>query len=306
MPLFTMIPEVERVISGRGLIRIPEEFRKARNILLYVDLVRPAKNLYVNYEWSPNKSFYAHVSFCWGQYVLRTFDINFERQVVPIFNGQPSQNLLSLICATGGLISQIGIFASAQGVVVPSANPIKTHGYESFECDEIRFDCYSTTALRLLLKASEFDRCNEDDGSSPPPPPPPAPPPRFPADTPISVSPPYDDGNDDGGTVPADGDEFDEFPPTEACTVYQVTYSYDAISGGNTNRVTGQIIRLYGEIGEITTTVLFNGDPVVLIECQGVESFGDECGDLELRGVATLSGAAGTVVFDNATIDAIV
>jgi len=297
-----MIAEVERIISGRGLIRIPEEFRKARNIILYVDLVRPARNLYQNYEWSPNKSFYAHVTFCLGQYVLQSFDVNFERQAIPISLLQPSQNLLSLICATSGIIAQTGLLASALGFSIPSSNPIKNHPYETFQCDEIRFDCYSTTALRLLLKASEFTKCDEDDGSSPPPPPPPAPPPRFPADATLPVSPPYDDDDDDGSTVPAPGDVFDEFPPVEACVQYTVTYSYDAISGGSTNRVTNQTIRVWGIIGDIGAIRTPSNDPQIILECQGVVDFGQECEDLRYIGINTLSGGS-DVEFANPVID---
>jgi len=167
------IPPIERVISGKGIIKIPQAFNKARQILLYVDLLRPPTNEYQNYTWNPSRSFYAHVAFCIDNYVLYDYDVNFAQQVFQVFEGQDSQNYLALYCSHEDVLNSFVQYAVASGFPYFKNNSIKDYPYTVFIPNNIKFFCYTDCALRLTLSAREFFTCDPDAGQPTPPPPPP-------------------------------------------------------------------------------------------------------------------------------------
>lgn len=222
---------VERIISGKGIITIPEDWDEALQILLYTSVVRdvvtPSKNLTFN----PDKGFYAHICFCIDDYVLYTLDVNFETQVFVIHDQQPSQNLLSLICAYGGILSSLVDIANAVSAVITPPSRINEHPYLQFKPNKIRFECFSSCALMLTLRGTKLDRCNPEDGSPTPPSPPPPGFPTVPPGTPIRVSPaePDDPGGQDTSPFPID--MFPDPEPEPTCGLFDVTYGIFNPSG---------------------------------------------------------------------------
>lgn len=280
------LPNIIRTISGKGIVKIPENYEKARQILLYVDLLRPSSNEYANVLWSPSRHFYAHVTFCVGRYVLYSYDVNFKNQVFEIYNGQPSQNLLSLICAHENVLDSFVQYAVASGFVYSKNNSVKSHGYNTFLPDTIRFYCYSDCALRLSLIATEFDQCANDQGEPSPPPPPPPPPDAILPGTPVEVDPPYEGVDDGGDTVPAPIDENYTPPPFgEACTKYRVTISAKYRQSGADDQPITRDFLVWGVVGDVTVqTDLGVFKSAVVLQCQGIAS--QPCG--AFRGVDTL------------------
>ena len=98
------LPDIVRTISGKGVIKVPKEWEDALNVFLYVQQIRDVKTPSLNLTFNPDKGFYAHVTFCIDDYVLYALDVNFKNQVFEVWDGQSSQNLLSLICAYDGIL----------------------------------------------------------------------------------------------------------------------------------------------------------------------------------------------------------
>jgi hypothetical protein len=186
--------DIVRTISGKGEIRIPGEFQDTASIFLYVQVLRKVRTPSINFTWNPDRSFYAHVAFCIDNFVLQTYDVDFENQVFQVWDGMSAQNLLAIKCLASQLIPNEGLIAQME--------------YNTFQANKIKFECFGSTALQLTLKGDALDVCLEEHKRPQPPPPPPSPVPQLPPGTPTQVSPPYED--EDGGedTQPFPADEF--------------------------------------------------------------------------------------------------
>lgn len=283
--------DIVRTISGKGEIRITDDFQDTSSIFLYVQVLRKSTNVSINYTWNPDKSFYAHVAFCIDDFVLQTYDVNFEQQAFQVWDGMSAQNLLATKC----LASQL----------IPGESLIAQMEYNSFQANKIKFECFASTALKLTLKGDALDVCLEEHKRPQPPPPPPPPLPQVPPGTPVQVSPGYDDPQGDADTDPFPADEEESGNQGETCQAYNVVYSYTATSDGSPpNRIENQIINLWGEIGAIRAGRDANNDPQILIECRDLADF-QPCGDFAEYGVNTLIGAGLSVTFSDPTIDSI-
>lgn len=299
----TELQPIVRTVSGKGIIKIPEGYRKARRILLYVDVIRPPSSEYANYAFNPSKSFYGHISFNLDSYVLDAYDINFKSQVYDIWTSQSTQNLLALICALENILDSFVQYAVSAGKPFTKNNSIKEFGYSTFLPDTLKFCCYADSALRLSLQGEELDRCDESHGDPAKPPPPPPPPPNFPAGIPVEVDSPYSGTSDNGDTVPNPIDRDDDPPPTQPCESYVVTFSYDSTSVGSPPaRIENQTIRVWGVVGAISVGRDRRQNPQILLECQGLADY-ENCGEFRSVGITTQLGAGLSVEFSNATID---
>lgn len=267
---------IERVISGKGTIRIDSRYNSALSVFLYADLLRNSSNPSINNTWNPDKGFYAHITFCIGDYVLYTFDMNFKQQVWQILSNQEAQNLLSLICAYDGILDSFVQYATAQGIPYVKINLIKEHPYLKFVPDRIKFECFGECAIRLVLKGQKLEKCDDDDGTpTPTPEPPPPAPPEVPPTTPVTVSEPYDLPGGDPDTEPFPIDVPPVEPPVgEECVSYDVTYRYNRLE-----TIFTATIPLWGEIGGISIDDDSTGTGSrVLIECRGI-SISGPCGE---------------------------
>lgn len=272
--LHMAIPAIVRTVSGKGVVKIPESYLQAKQILLYVDLLRPSSNEYANVLWSPSRHFYGHVTFCIDTHVLYSYDVNFARQVFEIYDGQPSQNLLALICSHENVLDSFVQYALASGFPYVKNNSIINFQHSTFLPDTIRFYCYSDCALQLGLIGFEYNKCADNQGEASPPPTPPPPVTLVPPGTPVEVSPAYDGESDEGDTVPAPIDE-DFVPPPfgDACVRYRVTISASFRQSGAADQPITQDFLLWGEIGEaIIETNLSGFKTAVVVQCRGPAS----------------------------------
>ena len=208
------LPEVSRTISGKGEIKIPNEYGKAKNAYLYINVIRRVKTPSLNFTWNPDKGFYAHVSFCIDDYVLQTYDVNFVEQVFHVYDGMQSQILVSLKCAVREILGRTPL--------------ISTHKHNTFDANRIKFECFASTALKLTLKGEKLDLCDEEDAAPNAPPNPPPKIPEVPPDAGLEVDPPYEDDPDGNNTNPFPGDEEknNDFPIGDVCEQLNVTIRY--------------------------------------------------------------------------------
>jgi hypothetical protein len=219
----------ERLISGKGVLRVPSSARKARYWIMYADVIRLPTNEYRELNWNPYQSLYARMTYRRDGYV-QTYDyLRFTREQRTYINDITGQNLRAIKCAYEGILSTF--FNLGNALNLPSisvTNAIQDYKSLALSWDEILFNCYSNTALQIRFYKLDYDVCNpgNDDSDDPPPPPPPLP--LVPPGTAIGdISPPYDEGDfDDGNTDPFEGDEIPEPPPEFAdCQPVRVTFS---------------------------------------------------------------------------------
>jgi hypothetical protein len=219
--------DITRTISGRGSILIPEDANKARNLFLYTQIKRKPRTPYFNRDYNPPQTFYANVQFCLDDFVLQTLKVQYDNQMFDIWTSQPSQNLLSLICAVDGLYFLLSSVGGVLGLALPEESPIKAHGIETYRPNRLRFSCFAESALVITLKSVDLDRCEPEDGTPSPPPPPPPPVEEVPPDEPVEVSPP-EEGEEPGDTDPFPGDptepEGPDLPSGEECEALEIVF----------------------------------------------------------------------------------
>lgn len=232
----------ERLISGKGVLKIPESALDSRVWIMYADVVRKPKNEYQEFNWNPPQSLYARMTYLRGGYVQTSDYLKFTREQRVYINDISGQNLRAIKCAYEGILQTF--FNLGNALQLPSisiTNAIKDYESLSLSWDEIRFSCYADTALQIRFFKLSYDVCNaeNDDSKRPPAPPPPLPP--VPPGTPIgSISNPYDeDTNDNGNTQPFPGDDFEEQPVIpQPCDKVRVTVKV-TFANGTTGTVVG-------------------------------------------------------------------
>lgn len=252
------IDSVTRIISGKGIIRIPDEFLKAREVFLYAQVLRENSSVYRNESINPSESFFANITFCRDDFVLQRYSMDFDNQMWEVYSSQASQNLLAQICALDNVLDSFVSFAIALGFVYTRNNSITGFPYVTFTPNIIRFKCFGSTAIVLTLSAKELVRCDPGDGEPSPPPPPPPPVSKIPPTQPAPVSPPYEGDNDGGDTVPfpLDEPETPTLPTGEECEAYLVSVRVFGLPG---NPPEGEIITL--EVWGVIQSFSIDPDP---------------------------------------------
>lgn len=200
----------ERLISGKGVLKMPADMAKVRTLTLYADLVRPPSNAYKNVNWNPARARFGTITFLRKEYVIADIAIEYERQAFDGINDICGQTLLALKCALQATNQNFEFLAAGLGIdTVVSTNSIKDYENLRLSWDEARIVCYADTSLQLRLYGTKYDVCNEDYNRDQPPPPPTPPKPRVPSKTPIkNLSQPYDKNtNDNNNTEPYQDDE---------------------------------------------------------------------------------------------------
>lgn len=278
----------ERLISGKGVLRVPSAARKARYWIMYADVIRLPTNEYRELNWNPYQSLYARMVYRRDGYVQIYDHIRFTREQRTYINDITGQNLRAIKCAYEGTLISFNRLAAALGtVVLPYTNLIEDYESIALSWDEILFSCYSDTALQIRFFKKDYDVCNPENDDSDYPLPPPPPLPRVPPGTPIgSISPPYDEGsNDDGNTDPFEGDESEPPPPPEPepcdkCLVtllvsFQNGASVTVVGVGGTGGLQyAPIVQAFVIVSGSTTQALVQGGALVgSVSCNGATDF---------------------------------
>lgn len=286
----------DRLISGKGVLRVPTDVVKNRFYVLYTDLVRPPNNKYVNLNYNPPRSQYAWLTFFRNGYLLDEKSIAFPKQVFDGVNDICGQTLLALKCSYAGTLQTFVNLGLALGLPPISViNTIADYQNLRLAWDEIRIVCYADTAIQCRLYRLKYDVCDADLDDDFPPPPPDPPVPPVPPTTPLdNISPAYDQDVDDGNTVPFPTDTNVPPPVGNACQAYTVVYGWINQLGEDQTAS----INVFGKVGRIKEVT---GDPFepsqIQMEFQGFPGFG--CGAFQFRRV---TGGAPPNEFNNPRI----
>jgi len=232
-----------RLVSGKGVLKVPAINNKFRATILYADLVRPPRNRYLNKNWNPERGKYAFLTFIRNEYVINHDAMEFERQSWDGIQDISGQTLIAVKCAYDGILQtfvnlSIALASTPGGVglqPISKVDLIKDYENLANSWQEVRINCYADTAVQFRLFTLKYDSCTADRDDEKPPPPPPAPPPRIPAGTPITtISAPYDPfGNDNGNTAPFTGDG--NTAPQNNCDNVRIYFRYTRLLDGATS-----------------------------------------------------------------------
>lgn len=217
-----------RRISGTGLILPTSEQLKHRRYYLYADIIRKPRTPYLNREIEPARTFYGYISLTKDDYVYCTYKIEFDAQMW-IFDADITGQVMNTIkCEYRGILGAFVNLGVSLGLTpVNVVNTIDEWKNLPLQWDAIKVKCYADCAIQFVLKALEYDICNDNQKDPKQPPPPPPKPTPVPPGTGTDISPPYDD---DPTTEPAPIDE-DIVPPPEpkigepACSRWMITFN---------------------------------------------------------------------------------
>lgn len=220
-----------RVLSGRGLVKIPQD-PKWRYFYLLIDLLRPPTPDYRNHIYPISRGEFAKSLYLWNRIVVRERVMRYPRERWDIRSEEEgSQYSPPLVCSFSNVDAQLSAILAVLGV--PSV-PGEDINYQQVPnpVDEVAFECRDGAALRVELWGLEKDvNCPRAEPGRKTPPPPPPPPDRADPGEEVVVSPPYE-GDDDGGfTQPDPIDEVqppapDDFPVGNECQLVRVQATF--------------------------------------------------------------------------------
>jgi len=269
----------ERTISGKGVLKVPDEEKKVRAYIIYVNVLRDPTNKYVNREWNPERSRYANLVFMRRDYVIDSKHVDFDGQAFDGVNDIAGQTMIAVKCMYEGILKTfenlghaLALTPGGIGLVVGSVED-KIKDYENLRnsWDEIRVKCYADTAIKIRMYTLKYDTCDPDKDKDKPPPPPPPPPPKTSPGTPVPNSDPYNaDTDDDDNTEPYPGDEPQEPTQGEVCGLYQITYSFDVTFNDNPAGTVDRTAKVWGKIGGMSVKVNSGSTSDIYLKCQGI------------------------------------
>lgn len=216
------MPTLEtRVISGKGVLKLDKttsNYKKAKVVTVYADVIRPPTSEYINYAYNPPRSRYATLNFFRKDYLIASFPLEYPQQSWDFYVDPAAQALYAVECSYAGVLQSIANLGAALGAV-PTAitNQIKDWNHVALLFDTIKVVCYTDTAIKLVASSVNFDLCADQQDKEPKDPPPPPPPPtKYPPgtklkDTEDPASEAYDSDTDGGDTEPYPDDA--EVPP---------------------------------------------------------------------------------------------
>lgn len=266
-----------RVISGKGLLRIPAsaDLRKAKRLSLYVDVIRLPFNQYRNNNYNLPKSRYGTINLFKNDFHEKELCIEYPRQAFHFYPDPSAQVFYLAKCIYANIAEALELGFAGAGSPVSLPDTFADWYHTSYWWDEAKVVCYADTGLRLVVESEEFLLCEDDSDPQPPPPPPPPPEPEdVPPGTSLGdentpVSPPYQEPDDGGDTVPYEGDDFPvpppEFPQGTQCQTYTVTVQGTVLAGGLVQ--TNSIV----VFGKVEYVGLQPGNPLSII----VTAYGD-------------------------------
>jgi len=279
-----------RVISGRGLLKIPEESKKARRLWLYVDLLRLPDPNYINAKYPREKGNYANILWLESGYVCKEETMTYSAQRWDWEPAGDMQGLYTKQCIARVATRNLKTVAEALGAfVILSPDEDVTPLQQDY--DSIVFECRDGCGISARLYSQMPDLCPDQEESSTPPPnpdPPPQPPvaPGVPLDGNdgnAEVDDPYEEPDDGGDTVPDVIDRREDPPPTiPDCTPLNLTISYTRVLDGVSSRQSFNVMA-YAPVGAVSVGEFVQGGSSLFLESRGTPP--GTCGAFESRRV---------------------
>ena len=236
-----------RLISGTGLLRIPNDKQDRRLYTLFAQVIRPPRSPYLNMKSNPPEGFYAKITCINNSFVYKIFSHDFETQAWEFIPDISGQTLIAIKCAYDGLLTTFQNLGYAlQTPPITATNTISTYKNLKLPFTEFRIKCYANTAIQFTLKAIPFDSCESSKQPPQDTPSSPAITAQVPFDTPLDISPPY---TNDSITDKADiDDQFVPPPLGENCQVGTLRFTYTYTQPGSPEQTAEAATACYGPV----------------------------------------------------------
>lgn len=224
-----------RNISGRGLFILPYD-KSVRHYWLFLNVVRLPSNNSLSSKFNPDKSDYAKITWNRASYVLKDESLSYEHQRFDWAVDRTGYLASYLVCAFKEVTSYLDYLAP----FIP-APPLPTDPTERLYCeplhdypDTIKIVCRANTAIVASLYYLKYDVGCPEAEPTPKDPPSPSFPPSHPPGEPFNNDPPYDGDNDDGDSIPYQGDTNEPPPPPDpgpdSCVAYNIALTYNIVN----------------------------------------------------------------------------
>lgn len=224
----------QRTISGRGLVKVPQD-KNIRKLFLYLQVVRLPRINFTSSKYNPDRSEYAKITWLRDDVILKEEALNFEQELHTWEQDYIAYLAYAQICMYNSIITYFEhICGALQIPLLTRNNNLYVEPTQNLP-DSIKIVCRDDTAIIADLWRYDYDIACDEADSEPPPPPSPPKIDKVPEGTPIGdISPPYDSGTDNNDTVPSPGDETaPPLPPGqgEACQLVIVLFEYVTLAG---------------------------------------------------------------------------
>lgn len=280
MPKFQPELIITRIVSGRGLIQIPEEYRSCRRMWLYAEIARYPEPDYRNKKYPREKGNFANILWLQEGYVCKQEVMEFEKQRWSWLSDEVGQVLYDAQCIAVTETKNLKTVAEALGafVVLSPFDPVELMEQDY---DSIVVECRDGAGVILRLYGQKYDRCpdQEESKKTPPEPPPPPAPPLEPGELldgkngRLGISPPYQEPDDDGDTVPDEGDAPPPppLPPYQegSCEKYVLQVRLDYVQTNGQPGLQRTYVTIYSPFGGFEYIITGNGRRVCKIKSRG-------------------------------------
>ena len=262
----------ERLISGTGLLRIPDPAKPPRYFSILIDVIRDPSRIFLSNKYDPKRQRYATMTYLRDGYVLSEHAIDYPQRRFDEVIDICGQELLATKCSYQGTLESFANLGTALNLTVTSVeNKVKPFTSLDMFADAVHFVCEGDCAIQVRLMYDHYDTCDDDEVQQKKPPPPPAPLPKVPTGTPIgSISRPYD--VNDTTTSPNVIDNIESPPPFKGgqcnCVSYYVVLS--VVHGDGSTRIVTN--GLYGPITRFYLAPAPSGYSLsnnIMVECKG-------------------------------------
>lgn len=245
-----MVVTQQRLIYTAGTLKLNADMTRCRRIVAYADILRrPPSARYANERTNPIKRFYGYVSLWIGDYVSQVFPLEYDSQVVLLWDNPSLQLYTTILCAaknTNETIQTLGLAMSPPAPIVLTPSSLFT--FPGCPYLWLKFKLEPLTRIEVTCLGEELESC---PGIAPVITRPDLPDtiPLYPGDRPLSEDPPRsapEPGEQPGDTAPATAEDPDaSLPaPIPECTPVSVVVSYTYSSGGGGS----QTVQVYAPV----------------------------------------------------------
>lgn len=267
-----MTIEKERLVYTAGTFKIDDNLARCRRLIVRTSVLRlPFSALYRNERSNPPKYFLGYVSLFIGDYVHSIFPLEFEQQIVFLWDNLASQIYARMLCefinSNSNLVA-LRVSIPLAGTLVPL--PADPGTFPGCPYTFIKFKLEPGARILVTGVGEELETCEGADFQTTVPDLAP-PPPLYPPDQARDEDPPRspaEEGELPGDTAPPTVDDPEGEPPTPVpCVTVIRGAGLDTSTCGSLNNLGDYSYSGYAELVPIT----FSGCSALRVFLDGVD-----------------------------------
>lgn len=227
-----MVITQQRLIYTSGTLKFSTDMVQCRRIIAYSDILRrPPSARYQNERSNPPKRFYGYVSVWMGDYVYKTFPLEYDSQIVFFWDNLNLQVYETVLCTalnTSQNVQALGAAMTPPAPIILLPSPV--FSFPGCPYTWLKFKLENLCRIQVTCIGEELERC---DGIAPTITVPSIPDttPLYPENRPLEGDPARslpEEGEQPGDTAVATSTDPDASipPPVADCTPVRVVVNY--------------------------------------------------------------------------------